>query len=113
MMTNLEKMISRHKEGKIDSVDYYFLYNQLFDEDVFYSFKNASGGPWSDNVTITTESGLQSWDGKIAVDNLGFVHVAWEDDSGYNGSGADVDVFYKYYNAQPHKGINSLYMLKH
>lgn len=38
LFSNLEKMIARHeKEGKIDSVDYYFLYNQLFDDEVFYS----------------------------------------------------------------------------
>jgi hypothetical protein len=37
LFSNLEKMIVRHKEGKIDSVDYYFLYNQLFDEEIFYS----------------------------------------------------------------------------
>jgi len=37
LFSNLEKMIARHKEAKIDSVDYYFLYNQLFDEEIFYS----------------------------------------------------------------------------
>ena len=42
LYSDIEKMIIKHKEGKIDSSDYYFLYNQLFAKDVFYSIKSEN-----------------------------------------------------------------------
>jgi hypothetical protein len=36
-----------------------------------------------------------SWNPTIAVDEAGYVHIAWEDATDYNGAGADFDIFYK------------------
>ena len=40
LFSDIEEMITRHIKGKIDSVDYYFLYNQLFEEDMFFSIQS-------------------------------------------------------------------------
>ena len=42
LFSNIEKMIIKHKEGKLDSSNYYFLYNQLFDQELFFSFQSKN-----------------------------------------------------------------------
>ncbi len=37
----------------------------------------------------------------MAVDSDGNVHVAWDDDTDYAGSGTDTDIFYKRFEVSP------------
>jgi len=69
------------------------------DVDVFYK-KKPSGGSWTATEVVSTESSgsmffgnyYRSW---LVVDSLETVHVAWNDNTNYNGAGTDLDVFYK------------------
>ncbi len=66
---------------------------------VLYKFRNATTGVWSATELVSTETIDDSYRPTIAVDDIGNVHIAWEDDTIYNGSGPDVDIFYKFKNA--------------
>ena len=63
------------------------------DVDVFYKAK--IGGSWAFTEVVSTESTGASYHPSLAVDPDGNIHVAWQDDTDYDGSGTDVDVFYK------------------
>jgi hypothetical protein len=65
------------------------------DVDIFYKYKN-NGGSWSTTEVVTIESTEDSWYTSLMVDTDGVVHVVWNDDTDYNGSGSDTDIFYKY-----------------
>ncbi len=54
---------------------------------------------WTPTERVSTESLDYSREPVLAVDRAGHVHVAWHDYTDYNGSGTDVDVFYKRWNA--------------
>ncbi len=54
---------------------------------------------WTMTEVISTESTEDSSQPAIAVDNLGNVHVVWNDWTDYGGSDMDCDVFYKRWNA--------------
>ena len=58
-----------------------------------------SGLGWTTTEVVSTESIGNSWYPSITVDGAGNAHVAWFDDTDYVGSGADVDIFYKRWNA--------------
>ena len=65
------------------------------DNDVFYKFWNATTGIWTFMELISTESTSFSWNPTIAVDKFGYIYIAWEDATDYNGAGTDFDIFYK------------------
>jgi len=69
------------------------------DVDIFYKFWNASTGTWNATQVVSTESTGSSSHSSIAVDGSGNVHVAWYDVTNYGGSGTDIDIFYKFWNA--------------
>jgi len=50
---------------------------------------------WSDTEVISTESSDLSMYPTMAIDSKGNIHVAWEDDTDYDSSLADRDIFYK------------------
>jgi len=62
------------------------------DWDIFYKSRTSS---WSTTEVVSTESTGWSVFPSLAVDSSGNVHVAWEDDTDYAGSGTDRDIFYK------------------
>jgi murein DD-endopeptidase MepM/ murein hydrolase activator NlpD len=62
--------------------------------DIFYKSKPA-GGSWTTTEVVSTESTYLSWCASLFVDNDGMVHVAWEDETNYDGCGWDNDIFYK------------------
>jgi len=64
------------------------------DEDIFYKYKTA-GGSWSNTEVVSTESTGTSWYPSLEVDNSGTLHVVWQDNTDYDGSGSDVDIIYK------------------
>ena len=69
------------------------------DTDIFYKYRNATSGAWSNTEVVSTESTWNSQSPTLALDGAGNVHVAWFDYTNYGGSGDDRDIFYKYRNA--------------
>ncbi len=61
---------------------------------IFYKHKSAEGS-WSSPELVSTES-TYCWDPSLFVDSSEIVHVAWQDDTDYDESGNDYDIFYKY-----------------
>jgi len=54
---------------------------------------------WTTTEVVSTESADNSFFPSIAVDRSGNVHIAWYDYTNYGGSGTDIDIFYKRWNA--------------
>jgi len=69
------------------------------DQDIFYKRWNATSSTWTITEVVSTESTSYSSRPTIAVDGVGNAHVAWQDDTNYNGSGSDTDIFYKRWSA--------------
>lgn len=68
------------------------------DWDVFYKSWNASTSLWTTTELVSTGSTSHSYFPAIAVDTAGNVHVAWHEESDYDDSGPDKDIFYRYWN---------------
>jgi hypothetical protein len=66
------------------------------DGDIFYKRWSSDTG-WSATEVVSTESTSSSHSPSLAVSSDGTVHIAWEDWTDYDGSGADSDIFYKKY----------------
>ena len=69
------------------------------DRDIFYKRWNATSNTWTTTEVASTESTSGSYSPTIAVDGAGNAHVAWYDYTDYGGSGTDVDIFYKRWDA--------------
>lgn len=70
------------------------------DTDIFYKRWNATSDTWTITEVVSTESTGGSFNPAIAVDDAGNTHVAWNDQTDYNGAGKwDEDIFYKRWNA--------------
>ena len=70
------------------------------DNDIFYKHWNATTAAWTMTKVVSTESTGDSWFPTIVVDGSGNVHIAWHDNTDYNGAGLDdADIFYKLWNA--------------
>ncbi len=69
------------------------------DWDIFYKYWNATTANWTTTEVISTESTDDSFSPTLAVDFLGKLHIAWQDETNYGGSGGDYDIFYKHWNA--------------
>ncbi len=64
--------------------------------DIFYKRWEASTSLWTTTEVVSTESISGSENPSLAVDSAGDVHVAWQDETDYAGSGIDIDIFYKF-----------------
>ena len=69
-----------------------------YDQDIFYKCWNTSTSSWTTTEVVSTQSSFTSWSQKIAVDSVGNVHIAWQDETNYAGCGVDEDIFYKCWN---------------
>jgi len=69
------------------------------DYDIFYKRWNKLTSSWTTTEVVSTESTDTSSNPSIAVDVAGNVHIAWEDETDYAGSGEAWDIFYKRWNA--------------
>ncbi len=69
------------------------------DVDIFYKYWNASTSSWSTTEVVSTESTGKSYNPSLATDAEGNVHISWHDETNYDSSGTDVDIFYKYWDA--------------
>ena len=54
---------------------------------------------WDTTELVSTESSGNSYAPAIKVDDFGNIHILWRDPTNYNGSGGDLDIFYKMWNA--------------
>jgi hypothetical protein len=68
------------------------------DLDIYYKFWNATSGAWQTREYVSTESTGSAVQPSLAVDGLGNIHVAWEDNTDDDGQG-DTDIYYKFWNA--------------
>ena len=66
---------------------------------IFYKHLDVETSSWTTSEFISTESTGNSDYPSIAVDSAGNVHIAWRDSANYAGSGSDMDIFYKRWNA--------------
>ncbi|MBA7506951.1 hypothetical protein ES706_05666 [subsurface metagenome] len=64
--------------------------------DIFYKRWNATTATWTTSEEVSTG---RSFYPTIAVDGSGNLHIAWYDITNYGGSGTDLDIFYKRWNA--------------
>ncbi|MHA2032711.1 MAG: hypothetical protein ACW99Q_25355, partial [Candidatus Kariarchaeaceae archaeon] len=66
-----------------------------------HSSPNNSTSPWLIHQLLSTEgiSNRISKNPSSAIDSKNNLHVVWEDNSDYNGSGSDFDILYRNYNA--------------
>ncbi|MCG3221090.1 MAG: hypothetical protein H7641_06880, partial [Candidatus Heimdallarchaeota archaeon] len=70
------------------------------DNDVFFRRFDASTSIWSSTYLISTGSTGSSSYSEIGVDSLGNAHIIFRDNqSNYLGSGADIDLFHRIWNA--------------
>jgi len=67
--------------------------------DIFYKRWNVTSNTWTTTEVVSTESTGNSYQPSIAVDGTGNVHVTWFDSTNYGGSGTDLDILYKRWNA--------------
>jgi hypothetical protein len=65
------------------------------DYDIFYKYKNGTTNSWENTEVVSTESTSHSYIPIVKVDIFGNIHVTWYDQTNYNGSGSDNDIFYK------------------
>ncbi|MBA7506717.1 hypothetical protein ES706_05412 [subsurface metagenome] len=84
-----------------------YLYNNIFllkdniieNLESFSKELKISTWDWTTTEVVSTESTGGSKDQTLAADGSGNVHIAWHDYTAYSGSGTDVDIFYKRWNA--------------
>ena len=69
------------------------------DEDIFYKRWDHSSLTWTTTEVVSTESTLYADFSSLVVDSAGNIHVAWNDGANYAGSGIDMDIFYKHWDA--------------
>ncbi|MDH5404505.1 MAG: BNR repeat-containing protein, partial [Candidatus Heimdallarchaeota archaeon] len=65
------------------------------DLDIFYKKLDSSTNTWGSTVVISTESTVYSQNPRIELDSSNNIHVVWQDSTNINGSGTDLDIFYK------------------
>ena len=69
------------------------------DADIFYKRWDAVSSTWTNTEVVSAESTSPSQLPTIAVDGAGNVHMAWNDNTNYDNSGTDLDIFYKRWDA--------------
>jgi len=67
--------------------------------DIFYKRWDAASSSWTTTEVVSTESTSRAENPSLGTDSSGNVHIAWQDETDYDGAGTDPDIFYKYWNA--------------
>ena len=65
------------------------------DGDIFYKRWDDSISTWTTTEIVTTEGSGDSFWPSLAVDTSGNMHITWQDNIDYGGSGSDGDIFYR------------------
>ncbi len=63
------------------------------------NLNNNFNWEWGTIEVVSTESSDYCADPCVAVDDFGNIHVVWEENTNYGGSGTDYDIFYKQWDA--------------
>ena len=71
----------------------------LNEHQISYKYWDALSNSWSSIEIISTESTNGAFTPDIAVDDNNNLHVVWADETNYDSSGDDRDIFYKKWNA--------------
>ncbi len=69
------------------------------DHDIFYKYLDVSTKIWQPADVISYMSTDLSYDPDIAVDSLDNIHIVWSDESQFDGSKTDHDIFYVIYDS--------------
>ncbi len=69
------------------------------DTDIFYKKLDSSTDSWGVAEIVSTESTGLSFNPHLITDRNGYVLVAWYDNTDYQGSGTNYDIFFKSKNA--------------
>ncbi len=56
---------------------------------------------WTEPIVVSTESTLDSLYPSLGVDSVGDVYISWHDDTNYDISGTDTDIFFKKFSSYP------------
>lgn len=91
--------IDSHDNLHVVWYDYTDYDSSGIDWDIFYKHWNATTGVWTTTGVVSTQSTGDSYYPNIAIDSHDNLHVVWNDWTNYVGSGTDVDIFYKHWNA--------------
>ncbi|NPD88813.1 MAG: hypothetical protein HGN29_08805 [Asgard group archaeon] len=70
------------------------------DQDIFYKKYMVAEADWLPLIFISSESTDDSRHPSMTIDNVGKIHIVWEDITDYEESSVDKDIFYKYYDPQ-------------
>lgn len=65
------------------------------DSDIFFNVWDVSASSWNGTEVVSTESTLASTRPAIKVDSSGNAYICWEDQTNYDLSGSDYDIFFK------------------
>lgn len=64
-------------------------------QNLYYKYRNVSTNQWTDITSVAEECIGESKYPKIKLDANNHIHLFWQDNSDYNNSGTDIDIFYK------------------
>ena len=65
------------------------------DIDIFYKKRIFNTAKWTRTEIVSKESSADSQYPSISIKGSFDIHFSWQDSTDYNGSGSDVDIFYK------------------
>ncbi len=68
------------------------------DHDIFYKYLDASTKIWQPAEVLSNESVVLSLNPDISIDSSDNIHIVWEDETGFDGSEGDSDIFYMIFN---------------
>ena len=66
-----------------------------FHDNLYYKYRNVSTNQWTDITSVAEECTGHSQYPQIKLDANNYIHLIWQDNSDYNNSGTDFDIFYK------------------
>jgi hypothetical protein len=91
-----EPSIAIDSDGKVHLVwqDYTDIAGAGTDCDILYRIWDPKTGLGSVDLVSTTSTMDSKWP-QVAIDNQGNVHIVWCDLTDYDGSGTDIDIFYR------------------
>ena len=98
-ISNVEKMdYFRCKHLRSSPIEGMHAFREKYRSNKFENFRpmfDSSLNGWSITEVVSTESTGDSYNACIMCGSNGDIHVLWDDDTNYAGSGSDRDIFYK------------------
>jgi hypothetical protein len=100
LIASIEPFLATDSQGFVHLAwtDYTDMLSSGADIDIFYKKFVPSLMTWSTTQLISSESTDESRNARMCVDAEDSLHVFWDDESDYDFSGTDFDIFYKMYD---------------